>query len=167
MQIPLPTGHTFDFTLDPLYGTIIPEQCTHVFSPTKIEIKMPKKTVRKWHALEGESALDSTVRDRTGGQSEPSIPSYPTSSRKGPKDWDKVASDLAAKSTDKSGKENDDDSDDEFGGDAVDGFFKKLYAGADPETRRAMIKSYTESEGTALSTNWSEVGKGKVDAQRD
>jgi len=25
------------------------------------------------------------------------------------------------------------------------------------------MKSYTESNGTALSTNWSEVGKGKVE----
>jgi len=50
-------------------------------------------------------------------------------------------------------------------GDPVDGFFKKLYANADPDTRRAMVKSYYESEGTALSTNWSEVGKGKVEAR--
>jgi len=28
-----------------------------------------------------------------------------------------------------------------------------------------MVKSYYESEGTALSTNWSEVGKGKVEAR--
>jgi suppressor of G2 allele of SKP1 len=26
-----------------------------------------------------------------------------------------------------------------------------------------MMKSYIESNGTALSTNWSEVGKGKVE----
>lgn len=48
------------------------------------------------------------------------------------------------------------------GGDAVDSFFKKLYANADPDTRRAMVKSYYESQGTSLSTNWDEVGKGKV-----
>lgn len=51
------------------------------------------------------------------------------------------------------------------GGDAVDGFFKKLYASADPDTRRAMTKSYVESQGTSLSTNWGEVGKGKVEAR--
>jgi len=52
--------------------------------------------------------------------------------------------------------------DSDLGGDPVDGFFKKLYAGADDDTRRAMIKSFTESNGTSLSTNWGEVGKGKV-----
>ena len=52
---------------------------------------------------------------------------------------------------------------DDDGNDPVDGFFKKLYAGADADTRRAMMKSYQESNGTALSTNWDEVGKGKVE----
>lgn len=36
-------------------------------------------------------------------------------------------------------------------------FFKKLYADADDDTRRAMVKSYQESGGTALSTNWKDV----------
>jgi suppressor of G2 allele of SKP1 len=44
-----------------------------------------------------------------------------------------------------------------------DDFFKRLYKDADEDTRRAMMKSYMESGGTTLSTNWSEVGKGKVE----
>jgi suppressor of G2 allele of SKP1 len=47
----------------------------------------------------------------------------------------------------------------------VDDFFKKLYADADDDTRKAMMKSYQESGGTALSTNWSEVKKGKVETK--
>lgn len=115
-------------------------------------------------------------------------PAYPTSSKHGTKDWDKLASSLTAKKKSKSSKtktegsaedgekaaEPADDNDgsdsdavsidsDYGSGDPVDSFFKKLYADADPDTRRAMMKSYTESQGTALSTNWSEVGKGKVD----
>lgn len=56
------------------------------------------------------------------------------------KNWDKI----------------DDEDDDEQGKDAM-GFFQHLFAGADDDTRRAMMKSYVESNGTSLSTNWDEV----------
>lgn len=73
-------------------------------------------------------------------------PAYPTSSKTGPKDWDKLGVD---------------DDDDEANAN-VDDFFKKLYAGSTPEQQRAMMKSFTESNGTSLSTDWSTVGQGPV-----
>lgn len=51
----------------------------------------------------------------------------------------------------------------DYGGDEANFFFKKLYGSADDDTKRAMMKSYMESNGTVLSTNWSEVGQGKVE----
>lgn len=42
-------------------------------------------------------------------------------------------------------------------------FFKKLYKGATPEQQRAMMKSFTESNGTSLSTNWDDVKGKKVE----
>lgn len=54
-----------------------------------------------------------------------------------------------------------DDEDDD--GDDVNKFFKHLFKNADPDTRKAMVKSYTESGGTALSTNWEEVSKKRVE----
>ncbi|KAF9250599.1 hypothetical protein DTO013E5_5379 [Penicillium roqueforti] len=163
LQFPLPSGSEYDFTLDPLYAAINPAESKVSVKGTKIELTLRKqKAGQKWGALEGSATNPAEITDRPAAQTSPAPtgPSYPTSSRSGPKDWDKVASSLTAKPK---ADGNADVSDDE-GGDAVDGFFKKLYAGADPETRRAMIKSYTESQGTSLSTNWSEVAKGKVEA---
>ena len=38
-------------------------------------------------------------------------------------------------------------------------FFREIYQNADEDTKRAMMKSYTESDGKALSTNWKEVAE--------
>ncbi|CAH0019750.1 unnamed protein product [Clonostachys rhizophaga] len=73
-------------------------------------------------------------------------PSYPTSSKSGPKNWDKIEGV---------------DSDEEEGD--VNIFFKKLYKNATPEQQRAMMKSFTESNGTSLSTDWNDVKARKVE----
>lgn len=41
--------------------------------------------------------------------------------------------------------------------------FQKLYKDADDDTRKAMVKSYTESGGTVLSTNWKEISKKRTE----
>lgn len=65
---------------------------------------------------------------------------YPTSSKTGKKDWDNIGADI--------------DSDEEKD---VNAFFKKLYKGSNPEQQRAMMKSFIESNGTSLSTDWNDV----------
>jgi suppressor of G2 allele of SKP1 len=57
---------------------------------------------------------------------------------------------------------NDLDDKDEIEGDETSHFFKQLYSGATPEQQRAMMKSYQESGGTVLSTDWSNVGNKTV-----
>ena len=177
LQFPLPSGSEYNFTLDPLFAPIDPSTSKVTVLGTKIEITLQKRiTCQKWGALE--ASTDTTKlaeRSSTPPAALAAGPVYPTSSRHGTKDWDKLASELTSKKPkDKKDKKkkNEEDGDhsdsgesvdSEFGGDAVDGFFKKLYSGADPDTRRAMMKSYVESQGTSLSTNWSEVGSKKVE----
>ena len=77
------------------------------------------------------------------------------------KNWDAVTEDILKADP---GKSTNDDPN--AGGDnAVNEFFQNLFKGADPDTQRAMMKSYTESGGTTLSTNWDEVGKAKVEVK--
>ena len=183
----------FVYTLDPLFAFIDPAASKASVMSTKIEFVLHKRVAgQKWPSLEGlaplknaepgpetsaaKAAVMSTYSERPASTPTATAPSYPTSSKGGPKNWDKLANDLTAKKKKgkgkKRGKENDSaaSDDDESGidsdydtGDAVDGFFKKLYANSDDNTKRAMMKSMQESNGTSLSTNWSEVGKGKVE----
>lgn len=45
----------------------------------------------------------------------------------------------------------------------ADDIFRKIYKDADPDTKRAMVKSLEESNGTVLNMNWKEVGARKVE----
>lgn len=55
-----------------------------------------------------------------------------------------------------------DEHEEEEGNDDPMKFFQEIYKNADPDTQRAMMKSYVESQGTSLSTNWEEVKKDYV-----
>jgi len=142
------SGSTYDFTASPLFSRIDSSKSSFRITPHKIEIILHKSLPGlKWSSLEGKEAIPSSNSDPS---SEPpkipaSIlkdekpPAYPTSSVKGPKNWDAVGDDQDEEATE------------------PDDFFKKLYQDADPNTKRAMMKSYQESGGTALSMDWSDV----------
>lgn len=173
ISFPLTTGSSYDFTLEPLFGTVKPDKCISRILPTKVEIILAKATPgQKWGALESNELItkptDSTdagaedTKDDTVKRAIFTGPAYPTSSKSGPKDWDKITKDLRTTDTDDKTNSLDDD-DDYEGGDEANHFFKKLFKNASPDVQRAMMKSYTESNGTSLSTNWEEVSKGPVE----
>ena len=184
ISFPTQLPDRYTFSLDPLFAPVDPAKSSSRVLSTKIEVVLKKAIPgQKWHALESSNLTplaetsatvltDSELAKSTvlASQTPDSGPSYPTSSRTGPKNWDKLADDLTKKPKKKRDEDknsgDDDEGADEYeeeGGDPVNAFFQKLYAGADPDTRRAMMKSYQESSGTALSTNWAEVSKGKVE----
>lgn len=77
------------------------------------------------------------------------------------KNWEKITTEVLS-----SEKEKDPKDDPNVSGDStVNGFFQQLFGDADENTKRAMMKSYYESGGTTLSTNWEEVSKGKVEVK--
>ena len=182
VSFPLPTGSDYNFSLDPLFSNIDRMKSHYKIMSTKAEFVLVKSTPgQKWSSIEGTGAVNPQDPGTNGNDpshqavkqavlantTNNTAPAYPTSSKSGPKNWDKLASDLT-KRPKKDAKEDEEDGLEEPGIDEEDGdpttnFFKMLYKGADDDTRRAMMKSYQESNGTALSTNWAEVGKGPVE----
>ncbi|KAL1617131.1 Cochaperone protein [Neofusicoccum ribis] len=165
VSFPVANSTTYEFNLDPLFAPIVVDKSTFNVTPTKVEITLKKATPGlKWSKLESsDESLLATATSTLAAKPSASGPSYPTSSRSGPKDWDKLASELTQKKDGKTEAGEDEFDDDDDGGDPANAFFRKLYKNADPDTRRAMMKSYQESNGTALSTNWSEVSKAPVE----
>lgn len=143
---------TYDYTVTPLFSKVDTSKSSSRITPHKIEVILYKSIPGlKWTSLEGTAPIESTTIPEPAPKIPDEVlkaPAYPTSSRSGPKNWDTIVGD-------------EDDKDEE--GEEIDGFFKKLYKDADPDTKRAMMKSYQESNGTALSTSWSDVGSKKVE----
>lgn len=202
ISFPLVSGSQYDFSLEPLYAPIDPTGSSFRVISTKIEVTLKKSTPgQKWHALENTNAdpssitsngnTDNAAKRAVLADEKPSGPAYPTSSRTGPKNWDKIlekkpkptnAPNPSAPSTIDTNTKTSDTAEpsdppeqapaeaeydpqayesDEDGSDP-NFFFKKLYAGASDDVKKAMMKSYQESGGTALSTDWKEVSKARV-----
>lgn len=178
VSFPLHTGSDFNLSLDPLFATIDPSASSYKIMSTKAEITLVKSTPgRKWGNIEGAQSVrteetsadgdDTVKRAVLSDKSTNAGPVYPTSSKSGAKNWDKVVNDLSKKPK-KDAEEGEEGASEDAGiedeeGDPTTNFFKMLYKGADADTQKAMMKSYQESNGTALSTNWADVSKGKVE----
>lgn len=171
-----PSGDAKEFKLQ-LFSQIDPSKSALTVTPRKVELRLAKKTPGKWARLTKDDSSDSnagsdikkseapkaaekqpaqpasatpettstTSEPNKDSTAKPAGPAYPTSSRSGPKNWDKIAKD------------------DDEGEAGVNDFFKKLYSDATDEQKRAMMKSFTESNGTTLSTDWGDVGKRTVE----
>lgn len=130
ISFPGVNGSEYNYNLEPLYAEIDVAESRYKLYSTKLEITLKKKTPSKWPSLEKEQGT-STQEDKTDAAA------YPTSSKK-KINWNSFKVD-----DDKDGEQKD--------------FFQTLFKDMDEDSRRAMMKSYVQSNGTVLTTNWEEA----------
>ncbi|KAI3704857.1 hypothetical protein L1987_75086 [Smallanthus sonchifolius] len=132
-----------------LFGKIVPTKCKFEVLSTKVEIRLTKAESIHWTSLEfGQNSL---VVQRSNVSTGNQRPTYPSS--RPTRDWDKLEAQVKKE-----------EKDEKLDGDAaLNKFFRDIYKDADEDTRRAMRKSFVESNGTVLSTNWKEVGSKLVE----
>ncbi|XP_051121577.1 protein SGT1 homolog [Andrographis paniculata] len=134
-----------------LFGKITPSKCRYDVLSTKIEIRLAKADSEHWASLEFNKDSPVVPKAKTPLSSN-HRPTYPSSKPKRV-DWDKYEAELKKK-----------EKEEKLDGDAaLSKFFQDIYRDADEDARRAMSKSFLESNGTVLSTNWKEVGSKKVE----
>lgn len=159
----LASGDPWDLDL-PLYAAVEPdaEYIRVVWKSVNVEVRLTKQIVAAWPSCTPAPGSSTVLAPEPAAPAAPAAAAPATTAASasaasaetgklpafhgGDKNWDAL-----------------DDSDDEdaskLGGDAgLQKLFQQIYANADPDTRRAMIKSYQTSGGTVLSTNWAEVG---------
>ncbi|XP_049888688.1 protein SGT1 homolog isoform X2 [Epinephelus moara] len=142
--IQLASGGTYNLDLH-LMHPVIPEQCNFKILTTKVEFKMKKTDAIRWEKLEGEGQESNIKHFNPTDQ-------YPTSSHHSCK-WDKMVVDIS-----------EEEKNEKLEGDAaLNKLFQQIYSDGSDEVKRAMNKSFMESGGTVLSTNWIDVGKRRVE----
>ncbi|KAJ4439308.1 protein SGT1 homolog [Periplaneta americana] len=144
-----------DYELDlHLAYPVITSQSSYRVIPSKIEVKLKKRDGIRWTTLERDSSSVCVPQPMTEAVLNAGPPKYPTSAPKAT-DWDRVVGDI----TKEEGEEKPE------GEAALNALFQKIYSQGSDEVKRAMNKSFQESGGTVLSTNWNEVAREKVEVK--
>ncbi|NWW84959.1 SGT1 protein, partial [Rhynochetos jubatus] len=145
-SVRLPSGEDYNLKLVLLHS-IVPEQSTFKVLSTKVEIKMKKPEAVRWEKLEGQGDSPKLKQFTPDTQH-----LYPSSSHY-TRNWDKLVGEI-----------KEEEKNEKLEGDAaLNKLFQQIYSDGTDEVKRAMNKSFMESGGTVLSTNWSDVGKRKVE----
>ncbi|KAG5480070.1 hypothetical protein LSCM1_06495 [Leishmania martiniquensis] len=148
-------GREYSCNYDPLFAELTGDAASISVRPMKVEVSVVKAQPYQWPTLERMAGAEGAVVAPSSGTLESVLPAaakdlkYPNS--KG-KDWSALKLEL------------EEDAKPE-GEAALNKLFQQIYGDGSDEQRRAMIKSFTESGGTVLSTNWDDVKKKKVEAQ--
>ena len=156
IEVKLPDDQTFILKTELFAKILFTESKVNLMS-TKIDVRLKKASPGQWLTLEKDkSSSGSSPNIKNFDPHDPSAtpqdPQKFPSSSKTFRDWDKLAADAAKEEAEEKPE----------GDAALNQFFQKIYGGGTDEQKKAMMKSFQESGGTVLSTNWDEVGKDKV-----
>ncbi|XP_063415633.1 protein SGT1 homolog isoform X1 [Mytilus trossulus] len=149
--VKLPSGNDYSLELDLAHNVIPDKTLTKVLS-SKIEIKMKKQAEIQWKKLEGDGQEEEKIKQIPIQNPTDTTHKYPTSSHK-TRNWDKLEQEV--KEEEKTEKLE--------GDAALNKLFQQIYSDGTDETKKAMMKSFSESGGTVLSTNWGEIGEKKTE----
>lgn len=152
-------GKEYQHRFSPLFSAVNPAASSHTLTKNKIEVKLQKVKEIHWKTLEGVEATEAPPAVLMNPTPTPAAvpaapPAYPSSAPK-KTNWDALNAVVEKE-----------ESEEKLEGDAaLNKMFRQIYSRADEDTRRAMNKSFTESGGTVLSTNWSEIGAKKTEGK--
>lgn len=130
---------------------IVPQKCSYKVMKTKVELKLYKLEGIQWTSLEGNPNVTCPKQFCSTSAAEAGPPKYP-SSNPSHRDWNAIERDILKEMATEKVE----------GEEGVNQLFQKIYGEGSDEVKRAMNKSYLESGGTVLSTNWKEIAKDKV-----
>lgn len=169
LELYMPQNRVYLGTFD-LFGEVNPDTTNVFFGRAKVEVKLEKSAGAgyNWPVLVKSDAhirpivvpepakLSAPVQASAPAPApiETEVPasSYRNSKKK---DWSEIEKELEA-----------DDEEAAGGEEALQKLFRQIYANADPDTRRAMVKSFQTSGGTVLSTNWNEVSQRNYEEEK-
>ncbi|KAI9509083.1 SGS-domain-containing protein [Russula earlei] len=140
--------------LQPLKGQIDPDKSSFIVGKVKVEIRLVKAAQGRWGGLVGD-APDPLANSSSGSPPAKKAGSTLPQARK---NWDRVTKTILESETAKTSTDDPNVS----GDSTLNEFFQNLFTNSDDDTKRAMMKSFQESGGTALSTNWDDVKKAPV-----
>ncbi|GLV38348.1 suppressor-of-G2-allele-of-skp1 [Carabus blaptoides fortunei] len=151
VELSVPSQDFYRLNLN-LAHKIVPEKSSYRVMSTKVEVKLFKLDGLQWNTLEEDASHELLTGPSKSDLKCTGPPRYP-SSHKVQRDWNAIEKniirELAAIEQPK-------------GAEGVNTLFQQIYGDGSDEVKRAMNKSFLESGGTVLSTNWNEISKDKV-----